>query len=110
MDKSLKGNFVHVVFFWLKNPNDPAARSAFLQELKAYTSQIDVILSYQIGTPAATDRPVIDNTYSYSLVTTFRNKADHDLYQAHPAHERFVKNASTLWEKVQVYDAVALGN
>ena len=106
MDKTTKGDFVHVVFFWLKDPDDAKSRAAFLNELKTYTSEIDEILTYHLGTPADTDRPVIDNSYTYSLLTVFKNKADHDAYQAHPAHTRFVEKASPLWSKVQVYDAV----
>ncbi len=53
-----------------------------------------------------TDRDVIDNTYSYSMVITFDSKKEHDIYQEHPAHKKFIENASSLWDKVLVYDSV----
>ena len=95
-----------MVFFWLKEPDSADARKAFLDELKTYTSEIDEILTYHIGTPADTDRPVIDKSYTYSLLTVFKDKAGHDAYQEHPAHTRFVDQASPLWSKVLIYDAV----
>ncbi len=107
MSHTIKGSFVHVVFFWLKNPDNQEDRTKFFKELTAYTNEVDVIVSKHIGTPADTNRPVIDSSYTYSLVATFNSREDQDLYQAHPAHLRFVENASSLWEKVIVYDAVS---
>ncbi len=54
-DNSLQGVFVHIVFFWLKNPENEADRAAFLKELNGYSQKIDVIKRLHIGTPADTD-------------------------------------------------------
>ena len=105
MSNALEGNFVHVVFFWLKNPESEADRNTFLQEINSYTHQIGVIKRLHIGTPADTSRPVIDSSYTFCLVTSFDSKADHDIYQDHPLHHQFIANASHLWEKVLVYDS-----
>lgn len=105
MAKTLEGDFVHIVFFWLKNPDSEDDRAAFLKEIRAYTSHIDVIKNLHIGSPADTSRPVIDSSYTYCLVTSFDSKADHDAYQAHPLHKQFIANAEHLWEKVLVYDS-----
>ena len=69
---------------------------------------MDVIKTQHIGSPADTDRAVIDNTYSYSLVLSFDSKKEHDIYQEHQFHKDFIANASELWTKVQVYDSVIL--
>lgn len=102
--KESKVNFYHVVYFWLKEPNE-ANKKTFLSYVKEYTSSIDVIQDAFIGTPAATDRPVIDNTYTYSIVLAFNSKKDQDIYQEHPVHLKFVEKAQNMWSKVQVYDS-----
>jgi hypothetical protein len=100
-----QGSFFHVVFFWLINDTEEVSRK-FEQEVRQYTSQIDVIRTIHIGTPADTDRDVIDNTWSYSLILTFDSKKDQDIYQDHQAHLTFIENASSLWDKVLVYDSI----
>jgi hypothetical protein len=69
---------------------------------------IETIVDYHLGIPASTDRDVIDNTYSYSLLTTFRNKGDQDIYQTHPIHLKFIEDCQDLWGKVIVYDSVTI--
>ena len=61
-----------------------------------------------IGIPAQTPRDVVDNSYGYSLVCVFKNKEDQDIYQAHVAHKKFIKDTSMLWEKVVVYDSLTV--
>ena len=104
--KKLTGDFVHMVFFWLKNPGNEADRQQFLHELTSFLDETEVIVAKHIGTPAPTNRPVIDSSYTFSLVVTFRDGADQDIYQEHPAHKRFIANAAVLWERVQVYDSI----
>jgi hypothetical protein len=103
--ESMEGNFVHAVFFWLVN-EDEKTKKAFLAELRKFIDQADMITSQHIGTPADTDRPVIDNTYTFSLILSFDSKKEHDEYQEHQLHKDFISNASSLWVKVQVYDSV----
>ena len=103
--KELEGSFVHIVFFWLVD-GTPEVRVKFLDELKRFLRQVEVLKEYHIGPPADTDREVIDNSYSICLVTTFDSMEDHDIYQAHKAHKEFIENASGLWKKVLVYDSV----
>ena len=103
--KELEGGFFHMVFFWLIN-DTTEVKEQFLKELKNFVVQVEEIKKVHIGPPADTDRDVIDNTYSYSLVITFDSKKEHDIYQEHVAHKEFIENASSLWEKVLVYDSV----
>ena len=103
--KELEGGFFHMVFFWLVN-DTPEVMKQFLKELKDFVGQVEEIKKVHIGPPADTDRDVIDNTYSYSLVVTFDSKKEHDIYQEHTAHQKFIENASSLWKKVLVYDSI----
>ena len=59
-----------------------------------------------IGTPAGTDRPIIDASYSYALIVSFADEAAHDAYQVHPVHERFRERCGGAWKKIVIYDAV----
>jgi hypothetical protein len=104
-DKELEGGFFHMVFFWLINDSQEVEKQ-FLKELKSFVAQVEEIKKVHIGPPANTDRDVIDNTYSFSLVVTFDSKKEHDIYQSHAAHIKFIENASSLWKKVLVYDSV----
>jgi hypothetical protein len=97
--------FIHHVYFWLKNPDDPAVNKKFLQGLKEMGT-IESISLLHIGTPADTDRPVIDNTYHYSFLIGFKDRKGHDIYQEHPIHEKFRNEFSDMWTRVLVYDSV----
>jgi hypothetical protein len=100
-----QGPFFHVVFFWLVN-DSREVKSSFEKELRQFIDHVDEIRTSHIGTPADTDRDVIDNTWSYSLILSFDSKKEQDIYQDHPLHKKFIENASSLWEKVLVYDSL----
>ncbi|MDF1575575.1 MAG: Dabb family protein [Bacteroidales bacterium] len=103
--KELEGGFFHMVFFWLTD-DTPEVKEKFLKELTLFIKQVDEIKKVHVGPPANTDRDVIDNSYSINLLVTFDSKKEHDQYQEHPAHLKFIENASSLWKKVLVYDSV----
>lgn len=99
--------FIHHVFFWLKQPVTQEMRTKFEGELRKLVT-VETIVDYHLGVPAPTGRDVIDNTYSYSLLTVFKNKADQDVYQTHPIHLKFIEESQDLWERVVVYDSVGI--
>ena len=99
--------FVHHVYFWLKKPVTPEIRLKFENGLKKLVT-IETIVAKHLGTPASTDRGVIDSTYSYSLLLTFKSKEDQDIYQTHPTHLKFIDECEDLWERVVVYDSVSI--
>ncbi|MBS0000379.1 MAG: Dabb family protein [Cyclobacteriaceae bacterium] len=102
-----KKYFFHHVFFWLREPDNPEARSTFEAALKELGT-VKSIKFLHIGKPADTDREVIDNSYHYSFLVGFRDKAGHDVYQEHPVHDKFRNEYSHMWTKVLVYDSVNL--
>jgi hypothetical protein len=83
-----KTKFIHQVYFWLKNPESSADNEKIVKGLKEMGT-IESISLLHIGTPADTDRDVIDNTYHYSFLVGFEDRKGHDLYQEHPIHEKF---------------------
>ena len=100
-----QGDFVHVVYFWLKEPENQEDRSSFEKSLTNFINNSEFIQTKHLGTPAATDRGVIDNSYTYCLLVTFENKEMHDKYQVEEGHLQFIEESSNLWEKVLVYDS-----
>lgn len=95
--------FSHVVFFWLKPELTEVQRADFLAEVKALAA-IPGVIHCHIGTPASTDRPVIDRSYSVGLNLIFPSLAAHDVYQVHPLHLAFVEKCKSQWAKVVIYD------
>lgn len=104
---NLKNLFIHHVYFWLKDPVTTEVRSCFEKGLNKLVT-IDTIVDYNIGVPAGTNREVIDGSYTYSLLVTFKNRKDQDIYQTHPIHLKFIEDCSALWERVVVYDSVRI--
>lgn len=97
--------FVHHVYFWLKNPGSESDRNKLIEGLQAL-ARVKPIRMAHIGTPAATNRSVIDRSYAVSWLLFFDNLEDEEIYQKHPEHLKFVEQYSHLWEKVIVYDSV----
>jgi hypothetical protein len=97
--------FVHSVYFWLK----PALTKEQQEQFWAGVRSLSAIASIKecfIGAPAATERPIIDRSYSCALVVVFDDDAAHEAYQVDPLHDRFRAECANLWEKVLIYDAV----
>jgi hypothetical protein len=101
----LNNIFIHHVYFWLNNPNSTEDRAALIAGLTKLSSATS-IQDFHIGKPAATNRDVIDVSYSISWLLLFKNKEDQDSYQVDPIHLNFVKECSHLWSKVTVYDTI----
>lgn len=96
---------VHSVFFWLKpdlGDEETAAFRAGLESLKG----IEAAEAVFVGTPAETDRPVIDRSYTFGLTVLLPDMAAHDAYQVHPLHKAFLENFAQNWDRVLIYDAI----
>ena len=106
--EKIKGDFIHMVFFWLENPENQNDRLIFEKALNKFIDSNTQLVGAHIGHPAATDRPIIDNSYTYSLTVTFPNIETHDAYQIDPTHTTFIEEAKPLWNKVLIYDSLAL--
>ena len=97
--------FIHSVYFWLRNDLSSDELLTYREGLQSLIDIENVALGY-IGQPASTDRPIIDSTFSYSLVLIFDGQENHDLYQDDPVHEKFRVNCGDFWEKIVIYDQV----
>ena len=97
--------FVHAVYFWLRDDLTAAERQTYLEGVRSLTTIPDVRHGW-VGTPAATDRPVIERGYSYALTVAFADEAAHDAYQVHPVHDRFREQFGGSWKRIVIYDAL----
>ncbi|NBA77922.1 twin-arginine translocation signal domain-containing protein [Emticicia sp. ODNR4P] len=102
--KPKKKIFIHHVYFWLKNPSSEADKNKLIEGLTGL-SKVPTIRFHHIGTPASTNRSVIERGYSISWMLFFDNLEEEEIYQKHPIHLKFVEDYSHLWEKVIVYDS-----
>jgi hypothetical protein len=103
-----KGEVLHHVFFWLKNPDSKEDFNQLLDGLKSL-EKIESVRQYTIGVPApSAPRPVIDSSYTVSALSFFDNLEGQNAYQVHPLHKKFVETCSPLWKKIQVYDVVGV--
>src|SRR5262249_29699086 len=95
----------HNVYFALNDPS-PAAQEKLIAACKKYLTQHPGIIFFAVGSLAKDlCRPVNDRDFDVSLHIIFQTKADHDAYQAHPRHERFVAENKSTWTKVRVFDS-----
>lgn len=99
--------FVHHVFFWLKEDLQASDVQKFEETVKTLPG-ISSVKFGDVGKAASTDRPVIERSYSYSLLLVFESLEQHDSYQVDPVHETFVSTCSSLWSKVVIYDSESI--
>jgi hypothetical protein len=104
-DHRLPTMFIHSVYFWLKPDLTDAERDRFWAGVRSLTT-IESVRHGFAGVPAATDRPIIDRSYSCALIVMFDDDAGHEAYQVHPIHDRFREECAPFWTKVLIYDAV----
>ena len=98
---------VHVVNFWLKSGLDETDRKKFENGVSTLGT-IEGVQFFNVGKPAQTDRPVIDRSYDYCLLTVFENLEAHDYYQDVDIHLKFIADCSHLWERVLIYDSESI--
>ena len=103
VQKPAKADFLHIVFIWLKNPTE---LDAAIADTKAFLKNVPVVVSYHVGVPSSTNRPIVDRSYSYCLTVGFEDLAGHDVYQKHEAHLDFLSKWKERTEKILIYDPV----
>ncbi len=98
------GHINHLALFWLKNPNDPSARTRLIQASHQF-AEIPGIVSVSTGTPLDSNRPVVDSSYDLAILMTFESKDALQKYLQHPMHKSAVSDiVEPLVKKLLVYD------
>ncbi|WP_433863399.1 Dabb family protein [Sphingobacterium thalpophilum] len=102
------GTIIHVVNFWLKKDLTEKEKKGFVgffEELR----KIETVKTLNYGTPATTNpRPVVDNSFDYTLIVTFKDLKDIGVYETHPIHLKAIEKYQHLWTKVMVKDTALI--
>lgn len=101
---------VHLVHFWLKEEYKTPENIANFEQALTQLCKIPLASRSNWGQPAnVAERPVLDSTWDYNLVTEFDSVAIHDEYQTDPGHVAFLNENKHTWEKVLVMDSEVRG-
>ncbi|MNK00649.1 Stress responsive A/B Barrel Domain protein [compost metagenome] len=104
MNQLKKGSIIHVVYFWLKEGLTKEEEQDFLRYFDVLET-IPQVQTLNFGKPApTTKRDVVDHSYSYNLICTFKNLEDITIYENHPTHVAGAKKFSKYWTRVEVKD------
>ena len=96
--------FSHIVIFWT-DPAKPSAADELVAGAKRYLKSITGVLQFHVGKMAASERPVVDQSYQVALNLVFPDKKSQDAYQTHPQHIEFVEKVfKPVCKKVVIYD------
>ncbi len=100
-----KPGFFHVVYFFINSEATAEQIKQFEDGLIAL-GKVETLIDYHIGKPAMTPRDVVDNSYDYSIITSFKDKAGHDAYQVDPIHDDFRNAIAGIVDSVRIYDSL----
>ena len=106
--KTFDPAFAHTVYFWFKDPDNKADRAKFESSLKKFLDNSKFAKTNFIGTPPVATREVVDGSFTYSLIVTFKSAEAQEGYQKEEAHLIFIEECKDLWEKVIVYDSFGI--
>ena len=99
------GNIIHQVYFWLKEDITVDEEKDFLNFFSALKT-IPGIKTFIVGKPAPTNpRPVVDNSFSYSITVTYDDLDAINVYEVHPIHLDAIEKYNKYWTKVEVKDS-----
>jgi hypothetical protein len=93
----------HTVLFWANDDLTAAQLKDFEEGLRTLL-RISWVSEGWIGTPSASNRKVVDRSYTFALLLRFKDLAAHDAYQVDPVHDAFHTRCVKYWSRVVVYD------
>ncbi len=104
-DAPAKPMVVHNVFFSLTD-GTPEKRQALVAACKKYLADHPGTVYFSAGVLSESlNRPVNDRDFDVGLHIVFKTMADHNAYQDHPRHQKFIDENKANWKKVRVFDS-----
>ena len=101
-----ESSVIHVVLLWLNEPGNVEHRRELIEVSRSFAS-IPGIVSVKVGTPVASEREVVDDSFDVGVYLEFRSRDALDAYRSHPAHVQAIANTlQPLVAKSVVYDFV----
>jgi len=105
-ERASAGNVYHVVVFWLKDPGNAEHREALINTTHSF-SAIPGIIAVSAGTPLASDRAVVDDSFDVAITITLKDETALQTYQEHPIHVKAKEEKlKKLVKKFIVYDYI----
>ena len=99
------GRIEHVVLVWMKKPGEPTGHDRIVAACKELKVAIPEVRRLSVGTALPSDRPVVDDSFDVALVMAFDNPEALARYEAHPAHQKAVKETlGPLARRIVVHD------
>ena len=102
-----KQSLMHVVYYWLKNPDNDADKQKLIEGLHELVT-VKQIKYHHIGIPQkfVADDPL--KNYHVSLLMVFDEPGDIDVYHKDPIHQKFVAECGQLWSKTIKFDSLGV--
>lgn len=96
----------HLVFIWLKEPKNVQARAAVIESARGLR-QIPGVLSVEVGSPLASERPMVDDTFDLAVTVTLSDSAALERYLSHPIHQAAAREVlGPNAARVVIYDTL----
>lgn len=105
---SFDSNFAHVVYFWFHEPENQEHQKRFEASLTKFLNASNFAKTNFIGKPPKAVRDVVDDSFTYNLIVSFKSAESQQKYQEEEAHLIFIEECKDLWKKVIVYDAMGV--
>lgn len=103
-DRSPKG-IDHIVIVWLKRPGNKDDKTRLIATSKEMQGKLPVIRAVSYGSPVASGRPVVDDSFDLAFVMRFDNRKDLADYEGSPVHQRAAREIlGPLSRKIVIYD------
>lgn len=101
-----KPGFIHTVYFWINPDATPDQVKQLIADCKTLLGAVETVRKIEVGTPAGTQREVVDNSWGVSITVYFDDKEGQDFYQTAEKHLEFIERNKNTWSRVQVYDTI----
>jgi hypothetical protein len=92
----------HIVLYKFKDTLSAAQVQEVVDAFAALPKKIDTVVGFERGTNVSVEGKSEGLTHAF--VVSFADERGRDAYLNHPAHQEYVKLASTRREKVVVFD------
>ncbi len=77
----------------------------FEKAMKKFMKKSKHANTHYVGKPPKATRDVVDDSFTYALIVSFKSAKEQEKYQKEKAHLQFIEEAQSLWNKVIVYDS-----
>jgi hypothetical protein len=105
-----ESQLTHVVLCWMDSTVTETEIDHLIEETRTL-QEIPGILSLSVGRPVPSERPIVDDSFSFGITMVFESKEKMNAYLAHEKHTSFVsQKVKPRLAKLLVYDIQESGS